>query len=284
MPSTDLPAPPPFAGRELLLRVIGRLRSDVPSLSSFVTLSPVPGFSRWLRSRWDLRQQSAPSARSAQEETRQEEQDLPRHREEQNEEQSQGSEARQEQELLDRLECALSSSALSFVQLFDAALLRATVDGVHDDARPGVPASQATFRPSPSPSTSAYAKPSGRPSSRNASLGPAAAAPAAELRAVLTALLARYLLLVRGQARDPVAGFHLRNGARLARIHWAANCTEYGLAQSSGMMVSYEYVPEQLDTNRAQYIATGRVLAHADVVRLCEWPANAAAAALNSQL
>jgi hypothetical protein len=36
------------------------------------------------------------------------------------------------------------------------------------------------------------------------------------------------------------------------------------------MMVSYEYVPKQLAANRAQYIATGRVLANAEVACLCD--------------
>jgi len=186
--------------------------------------------------------------------------------------QSEESERRQEQALLNSLESALSNSALAFDQLFSASLLQATVDGANGDALPGVLAPQPTHRPSTVRSTSADADPSQGPSSGKASLAPATAAPAAELRSLLIALLAHYLLLARGRARDPVANFHLRNGARLARIHWAANNTEYALAQSTGMMVSYQYCPEELAANRAQYIATGRVLADAEVVRLLGFP------------
>ena len=40
------------------------------------------------------------------------------------------------------------------------------------------------------------------------------------------------------QALDPVAGFHLRNGATLHALHWRANPTARGMHESGGIMVS----------------------------------------------
>ena len=40
---------------------------------------------------------------------------------------------------------------------------------------------------------------------------------------------------------DPVAKFHLGNGARLQRINWAGDLSKNGIRQSRGMMVNYLY-------------------------------------------
>src|SRR5690606_20162126 len=47
--------------------------------------------------------------------------------------------------------------------------------------------------------------------------------------------------LKNGQPLDPVARFHLGNGARLERLNWAADTSDKGLAQSCGLMVNYLY-------------------------------------------
>ena len=52
--------------------------------------------------------------------------------------------------------------------------------------------------------------------------------------AVLSAA-ARYLQSTRdGRARDPVANFHLSNGASLERLNWLANPASYGIEESLG--------------------------------------------------
>jgi malonyl-CoA decarboxylase len=50
-----------------------------------------------------------------------------------------------------------------------------------------------------------------------------------------------YLLETRpdGQALDPIARFHLRNGARLERINWLADLSPNGAKQSAGLMANY---------------------------------------------
>ncbi|KAI8866169.1 malonyl-CoA decarboxylase, partial [Ramicandelaber brevisporus] len=42
-------------------------------------------------------------------------------------------------------------------------------------------------------------------------------------------------------ALDPVANFHLRNGACIRRINWLGDTSTKGLNESFGMMVNYQY-------------------------------------------
>lgn len=60
-----------------------------------------------------------------------------------------------------------------------------------------------------------------------------------------------------GQLLDPVARFHMGNGARIERINWAADCSDKGIAQSCGLMVNYLYELNDLDDNLAQ-LALGK--------------------------
>ncbi|GAB7544561.1 malonyl-CoA decarboxylase domain-containing protein [Cupriavidus sp. 8B] len=73
----------------------------------------------------------------------------------------------------------------------------------------------------------------------------------AMVRDTALALAAHYLVRERQQAlpADPVARFHLGNGACVERLNWAADLSRKGRAQSCGMMVNYLYVPEALDEN-----------------------------------
>ena len=93
------------------------------------------------------------------------------------------------------------------------------------------------------------------------------AAPGEHLKARLTQLCAHYLLNAkRGtQPLDPVARFHLRNGARLERINWMSDPSPTGLAQSAGMMVNYVYDEADVVTNHEAYVNDGRI-AHSRAV------------------
>ena len=91
--------------------------------------------------------------------------------------------------------------------------------------------------------------------------------PADDFAPRLLRLCARYLLHEkRGrQPRDPVARFHLRNGARLERLNWMADPSKSGLAQSGGMMVNYVYDEAEVVANHEAYVNEGRI-AHAPAV------------------
>lgn len=77
----------------------------------------------------------------------------------------------------------------------------------------------------------------------------------------LLAAAARYLVRERtedGRVLDPVARFHLGNGARVERINWLGDPSAKGMKQSYGLMVNYLYDLRRLDRHRAQ-LAQGRV-------------------------
>ena len=89
----------------------------------------------------------------------------------------------------------------------------------------------------------------------------------AAAREALLSLCARYLCLAkkRRSALDPVAAFHLRNGARLQAVHAGANPSARGLRESAGIMVNYEYREQHLEANHSAYVSGGDVQASASV-------------------
>ena len=93
---------------------------------------------------------------------------------------------------------------------------------------------------------------------------------AATLKAPLMQLAAHYLIdAKRGKrAFDPVAHFHLSNGARLERINWLADTSAKGMRESAGMMVNYLYRLDQIDENQIAYMLDGRVAANQHVTAL----------------
>jgi malonyl-CoA decarboxylase len=87
---------------------------------------------------------------------------------------------------------------------------------------------------------------------------------AKEAREPLTRLCARYLVLEKGRggrALDPVAHFHLSNGARIERLNWLGDTSPKGLEQSAGMMVNYLYKLSDIEANHEAYTGEARVTA-----------------------
>jgi len=70
------------------------------------------------------------------------------------------------------------------------------------------------------------------------------------------------------QALDPVARFHLGNGARLERLNWMADASERGLAQSFGLMVNYVYDLGDVERNHEDYVKRHQVACAAAVEKL----------------
>lgn len=159
-------------GNFLIKQVVEELRRELPRLDTFVTLSPVPGFMRWLRAQpmdqWPLEDRQA-------------------------------------------------------------------VEGLEDPEWPQDP----DFAP--------------------------------RARALLEPLAAAYFLEARsadGKPVDPVARFHLGNGARLERIDWLGDVSEKGLAESAGLMVNYLYDLERIEENHEAFANQGEVVASPAVRRL----------------
>jgi malonyl-CoA decarboxylase len=83
---------------------------------------------------------------------------------------------------------------------------------------------------------------------------------AAPERRALLGWAARYLgmELHDGKPLDPVARFHLGNGARVERLNWAADPSAKGIKQSHGLMVNYLYDLKRLDKHRT-LLAQGKI-------------------------
>ena len=64
--------------------------------------------------------------------------------------------------------------------------------------------------------------------------------------------------MVEGKPLDPVARFHLGNGARVERLNWLGDPSPKGLRQSFGLMVNYLYDLKRLDRQREQ-LAEGKI-------------------------
>jgi malonyl-CoA decarboxylase len=87
---------------------------------------------------------------------------------------------------------------------------------------------------------------------------------------VLVRLCARYLLSEgKGKrALDPVAHFHLSNGARLERVMLCADTSEKGVKESATIMVNYLYDPAKIEDYHEDYAGEGRRNAATTVRRL----------------
>jgi malonyl-CoA decarboxylase len=88
---------------------------------------------------------------------------------------------------------------------------------------------------------------------------------------VLVRLCARYLLAEAAggkRARDPVAHFHLSNGARVERITPLGDTSEKGAKESATLMVNYLYDPGKIEDWHEDYAGEGKRNASTTVRRL----------------
>ncbi|HYW58056.1 MAG TPA: malonyl-CoA decarboxylase [Polaromonas sp.] len=86
------------------------------------------------------------------------------------------------------------------------------------------------------------------------------------VRRILLCCAAHYLGRTTddGLPQDPVARFHLGNGARVERLNWAGDPSAKGLKQSFGLMVNYLYDLKKLDKHRG-LLAQGKVPVSGDI-------------------
>ena len=86
---------------------------------------------------------------------------------------------------------------------------------------------------------------------------------------VLMAAAAHYFLAaknIHGQPVDPVARFHLGNGARLERMNWLGNTSPKGMKEAHGLMVNYRYDLRDIERNHEMF-ANSRAVAASKPVR-----------------
>jgi malonyl-CoA decarboxylase len=80
-----------------------------------------------------------------------------------------------------------------------------------------------------------------------------------------------YFLRARGRNGapiDPVARFHLGNGARLERLNWLGDLSERALEQSHSLMVNYLYELDDIEKNHEAYARSRTIVAAGAITRL----------------
>lgn len=162
-------------GSFLIKQVVNELKRDLPDLTTFVTLSPVPGFARWLAG-----------------------------------------------------EMAVDPATLP----------QAEIDLLQHLADPDWTADKALT---------------------------------AALEPIILRQAARYFLEAKtpkGRPVDPVARFHIGNGARLERLNFLGDISPRGMQQSHGLMVNYLYDLSAIEENHEAYAESGAVRANPDIVKL----------------
>jgi malonyl-CoA decarboxylase len=174
-------------GNFLIKRVVEELKRNFPGLRTFATLSPIPGFVRWLQS-----------------------------------------DAAAQVVLAKSIQTKLKKDA---IEAPNAQSLWKAVVGVNWSADP-----------------------------KRCAL----------LEEPMLAICAHYLTQIRKGFRpiDPVARFHLDNGARIERLNWLADTSAKGLKQSAGIMVNYLYDTAEIESNYEEYRLHGKVALASDVRRL----------------
>jgi malonyl-CoA decarboxylase len=68
-----------------------------------------------------------------------------------------------------------------------------------------------------------------------------------------------------GSRVDPVARFHLGNGARLERINWLGNAERRAIQESFGIMVNYLYDHDSIEGNHEAFVRDGTIVRSPDV-------------------
>jgi malonyl-CoA decarboxylase len=88
------------------------------------------------------------------------------------------------------------------------------------------------------------------------------------LQPVLSRAIGIYLLMAKhssGKPRDPVARFHLNNGARLERVNWLGDVSPKGLREGAGFMVNYLYDLGDIEKNHEDFVHEGVIAASRQV-------------------
>ncbi|MFM2149935.1 MAG: hypothetical protein RLZZ187_2241 [Pseudomonadota bacterium] len=201
-------------GNFLIKRVVGLLSSEFPSIKTFATLSPIPGFRRWIEERI-----------------------------------AEGDPAL----LTEEEAAALAAAAPALLALPAPAADGAVVAPPRRDEAPAQVLARLLAR---------------RSAARQEAV-------AKLLDPVLLRACARYLLAEAPRsrpkrARDPVAHFHLSNGARVERLNLRGDLSEKGWRESVGMMVNYRYDPARIEDYHEEYAGEGKRAASPAVRRLAK--------------
>jgi malonyl-CoA decarboxylase len=90
------------------------------------------------------------------------------------------------------------------------------------------------------------------------------------MQRMLLRLCAYYLVHAKhgDEPLDPVARFHLGNGAALERVNWMGDISESGMARAAGLMVNYVYWLAEVERNHERYFREHAIAASSQVEKL----------------
>ncbi|TKT71060.1 MCD, Malonyl-CoA decarboxylase MCD [Afipia massiliensis] len=94
---------------------------------------------------------------------------------------------------------------------------------------------------------------------------------AEQVKAELLPLASYYFIEAkgsRGHPLDPVARFHLGNGAQLERLNFLGDRSEKGMQQSHGLMVNYLYALDKIEANHEAYAEKGQIASSSAVRKI----------------
>ncbi len=100
------------------------------------------------------------------------------------------------------------------------------------------------------------------------------------VREPFLAAAAYYFLEARdrlGRVPDPIARFHLGNGARLEQLDMLGDTSPKGMEQAHGLMVNYLYDPQKIEANHEAFAERGEVIASQSVRKALKRGTGAAA-------
>jgi malonyl-CoA decarboxylase len=69
---------------------------------------------------------------------------------------------------------------------------------------------------------------------------------------------------------DPVARFHLGNGAQIGQLNWLGDTSANGLKQSAAMLVNYRYELNKVEENHEAYVNDNKIACAKKVLELLE--------------
>ncbi|KAJ3010184.1 UNVERIFIED_CONTAM: hypothetical protein HDU68_002290 [Siphonaria sp. JEL0065] len=181
-------------GNLLIKRVVKEIQTRAPQVTTFTTLSPIPGFRNWL-----------------------------------------------ETQINSEVECAAGSSGLLLPGEIDE-LRKIVGSGDSANGKIGVELLKNLIE-------------------TNEWITSHESSSAMTIQKILMRLCSRYVLLEkkRSFALDPVANFHIRNGACVYQLNWMGDISEKGVTQSYGIMINYLYDLASLEGNRDRYMKDGVV-------------------------
>ncbi len=246
-------------GNFLIKQVVEELKTELPQLRRFATLSPVPGFRRWMEQRLADAARPEPAEPAA-------------------------AHARSGSGGADPANPA-ATAALEPARPAAAAPIAAEPSPPGEPPAPRARAASpaAVLRDDEVEALRPFAEPGADPLALwRAALAEAPwfddPAQAEAVRRPLLRLCAAYLTDGRdGRGpSDPVARFHLGNGAQLERIDWLGNVAPRGISESYGLMVNYLYAPDRIEANHEGFMH-GKVARSPVVDALGEPPRSAAA-------